>query len=179
MADKKKKKGLFGEFKEFIMRGNVLDMAVGIIIGGAFTAIVNSLVDDIINPLIALIGGDAVKNIDQLSVTMAHGVELHYGNFIGAIINFLLVALVLFAIIKGINTAREKMEKVKEDVAGDSSEGDSTEEAAAPAPTEAELLAQIRDLLAEEAKKAPAEAADSTATTTDGSVSAPAEAPQA
>lgn len=179
MADKKKKKGFFGEFKEFIMRGNVLDMAVGIIIGGAFTAIVNSLVDDIINPLIALIGGDTVKNIDQLSVTMAHGVELHYGNFIGAIINFLLVALVLFAIIKGINTARKKMEKVKEDVVGDSSEGDSTEEAAAPAPTEAELLAQIRDLLAEEAKKAPTGAADSTATTTDGSVSAPAEAPQA
>lgn len=172
MAEKKKKKGFWGEFKEFIMRGNVLDMAVGIIIGGAFTAIVNSLVDDIINPLIALIGGDAVKNIDQLSVTMAHGVELHYGNFIGAIINFLLVALVLFAIIKGINTAREKMEKVKEDVAGDTPAEEAAEEAA-PAPTEAELLAQIRDLLAEEAKKAPAAAAEET------EAAATAEAPQA
>lgn len=158
----KKKKGFWGEFKEFIMRGNVLDMAVGIIIGGAFTAIVNSLVDDIINPLIALIGGDTVKNIDQLSVTMAHGVELHYGNFIGAIINFLLVALVLFAIIKGINTAREKMEKVKVDIAGESGE-EATSEEAAPAPTEAELLTQIRDLLAKEAQKAavPSEASAS------------------
>ncbi len=153
MAKKKKGKGFWGEFKEFIMRGNVLDMAVGIIIGGAFTAIVNSLVDDIINPLIALIGGDAVKNIDQLSVTMAHGVELHYGNFIGAIINFLLVALVLFAIIKAINTAREKMEKVtgKEDKA--------EEEAPAPAPTEAELLTEIRDLLKADSGKADAVAA--------------------
>lgn len=177
MAEKKKKKGFWGEFKEFIMRGNVLDMAVGIIIGGAFTAIVNSLVDDIINPLIALIGGDAVKNIDQLSVTMAHGVELHYGNFIGAIINFLLVALVLFAIIKGINTAREKMEKVKEDVAGDTPAEEAAEEAA-PAPTEAELLAQIRDLLAEEAKKAPAAAAGASSTA-DTAASAPTEAPQA
>lgn len=158
MAKQKKKKGFWGEFREFIMRGNVLDMAVGIIIGGAFTAIVNSLVDDIINPLIALIGGDAVKNIDQLSVTMAHGVELHYGNFIGAIINFLLVALVLFAIIKAINTAREKMEKVKEDVVG-KEDSAAEEEAAAPAPTEAELLAEIRDLLKADSTKADAVAA--------------------
>lgn len=158
MAKPKKKKGFWGEFREFIMRGNVLDMAVGIIIGGAFTAIVNSLVDDIINPLIALIGGDAVKNIDQLSVTMAHGVELHYGNFIGAIINFLLVALVLFAIIKAINTAREKMEKVKEDVVG-KEDSAAEEEAAAPAPTEAELLAEIRDLLKADSTKADAVAA--------------------
>lgn len=171
MADKKKK-GFVGEFKEFIMRGNVVDMAVGIIIGGAFTAIVNSLVDDIINPLIALIGGDAVKNIDQLSVTMAHGVELHYGNFIGAIINFLLVALVLFAIVKGINSVRSKADKLKDEAEAEAA----AEEEAAPAPTEAELLTQIRDLLAKETDAPAAEAVEVAA---DAAADAPEAAPQA
>lgn len=96
------------EFKKFITRGNVLDMAVGIIIGGAFTAIVTSLVDDIISPIIGLIGG---ANFDTLSVTFG-GVTLAYGKFITAIINFLLVALVLFCIIKIVNTAADKAKKL-------------------------------------------------------------------
>ena len=143
-----KKKGLIAEFKEFIMRGNVLDMAVGIIIGGAFTAIVNSLVEDIINPLIALIGGDAVSDINDLAVTFSNGVQLHYGNFIGAIINFLLVAFVLFCIIRAINKARAKAEARK--AAGE--EAAEEEETVLP-PSEADLLAEIRDLLKEKEGK--------------------------
>ena len=96
------------EFKKFITRGNVLDMAVGIIIGGAFTAIVTSLVDDIISPIIGLIGG---ANFDTLSATFG-GVTLTYGKFITAVINFLLVALVLFCIIKVVNTAADKAKKL-------------------------------------------------------------------
>ena len=101
-------KGFFKEFKEFISRGSVMDMAVGIIIGGAFTAIVTSLVDDIISPLLGLIGG---QNFDTLSVTI-NGSTLFYGKFITAIINFLLVALVLFLIVKAINSAKKAGEKL-------------------------------------------------------------------
>ncbi|MBR2696742.1 MAG: large conductance mechanosensitive channel protein MscL [Parasporobacterium sp.] len=92
------------EFKEFINRGNVMDMAVGIIIGGAFTAIVNSLVDDIINPLI----GSIFKMDFTSLVANVNGAEVKYGAFIMAIINFILIAIVLFIIIKSIN----KMSKI-------------------------------------------------------------------
>lgn len=92
-------KSFMKEFKEFINRGNVMDMAVGIIIGGAFTAIVNSLVDDIINPLIG-----SIFNMDFTSLVVnINGAELKYGAFIMAIINFLIIAIVLFCIIKAIN----------------------------------------------------------------------------
>ncbi len=101
-------KGFFKEFKEFISRGSVMDMAVGIIIGGAFTAIVTSLVDDIISPLLGLIGG---QNFDALSVNIG-GVTLYYGKFITAVINFLLIALVLFLIIKAINSAKKAGDKL-------------------------------------------------------------------
>lgn len=93
------------EFKEFISRGNVMDMAVGIIIGGAFTSIVSSLVNDIINPLLGLFGG---MNFDQLHVKLLGEVTLNYGKFITAVINFLIMALVIFLIIKVINTAASK-----------------------------------------------------------------------
>ena len=102
-------KKFFAEFKKFISRGNVMDMAVGIIVGGAFTAIVKSLVDDIISPLLGLLGG---ANFDALAVNLAGDVTLNYGKFITAIINFLLIALVLFIIIKVINTAAEKAAKL-------------------------------------------------------------------
>ena len=92
-------KKFFGEFKEFVMRGNVLDLAVGVIIGAAFGAIVTSLCDDIISPLLGSIGG---MNFDQLSVDI-NGATLMYGKFITAIINFLIMALVIFLIVKGIN----------------------------------------------------------------------------
>ncbi len=92
-------KTFFGEFKKFAMRGNVMDMAVGIIIGAAFTAIVTSLVDDLISPLLGLL----VKvNFSDLSISV-FGTTFAYGNFIMAVINFLLIAFVLFLIIRAMN----------------------------------------------------------------------------
>lgn len=94
------------EFKEFISKGNVLDMAVGVIIGGAFTAIVNSLVNDIFMPLLGLLTGG--MNFAGLSLRLGgnDGDALQYGAFIAAVINFLLIALVLFLVIKAINRLR-------------------------------------------------------------------------
>ncbi|HIZ17885.1 MAG TPA: large conductance mechanosensitive channel protein MscL [Candidatus Olsenella stercoravium] len=92
------------EFKEFIARGNVMDMAVGIIVGGAFTGIVNSLVNDIITPVIQLVtGGNALAP----SLVVA---GINFGGFIGQVINFLIIALVVFLMIKGINAMRDKVE---------------------------------------------------------------------
>lgn len=106
-------KAFMKEFKEFIARGNVMDMAVGIIIGGAFTAIVTSLVNDIIMPIISLITGGF--DFKSLSVTLGSGdgaATLNYGAFITAIINFLLIALVIFIMIKSINKlSRKKKEE--------------------------------------------------------------------
>lgn len=97
---------LFQEFKEFISRGNVLDMAVGVIIGGAFTAIVNSLVNDIFMPLLGLLTGG--MNFASLALRLGEKEDdlLRYGSFIAAVINFLLIALVLFLVIKAINKLR-------------------------------------------------------------------------
>lgn len=94
-------KNFLNEFKAFAMRGNVLDMAVGIIVGAAFTAIVTSLVDDILSPIIGFL---VRVNFSDLAVTIA-GVELKYGSFIMAIINFIIVAFALFVLIKAMNTA--------------------------------------------------------------------------
>ena len=97
------------EFKEFISRGNVMDMAVGVIIGGAFTAIVNSLVSDLLNPLLGLITGGV--DFTSLAVVIGKGENpavFAYGSFISAVINFLLVAFVLFMIIKSINKLHVK-----------------------------------------------------------------------
>ena len=85
------------EFKEFISRGNVMDMAVGIIIGGAFTGIVNSLVNDIINPLIGMIGG---TDLTGYVLVLKDEATLNYGSFLTAIINFLIMAVVVFILIK-------------------------------------------------------------------------------
>ena len=106
MAEKEIKgiKKFFEEFKAFAMRGNVLDMAVGVVIGGAFTAIVNSLVNDIINPAIGLF-----FNADFSDVGIHVGdVMIGIGSFINAIINFLIVAFVLFVVIKTINSLHKK-----------------------------------------------------------------------
>lgn len=94
------------EFREFINRGNVMDMAVGIIIGGAFTSIVSSLVEDIINPILGLFGG---MNFDQLKWNIVGEVTLNYGKFISAILNFLIMALVIFVIVKVMNSATAKL----------------------------------------------------------------------
>ena len=87
------------EFKEFVMRGNVMDLAVGVIIGGAFGAIVTSLTDDIISPILGIFGG---MDFSDLAVNV-NGANIAYGKFITAIINFLIMALIIFLIVKGVN----------------------------------------------------------------------------
>ena len=133
------------EFKAFIARGNVMDMAIGVIIGGAFGAITTSLVNNIITPLLAYIFNS--PNPDALNITLRAATEdqealvLGLGTFIGAILNFLIIALVLFSVIKAINKAHELAEKVKKQ---------EEEEAAAeedPKPTTEELLTAILDEL--------------------------------
>ena len=107
-------KGFFDEFKKFIMRGNVLDMAVGVIIGGAFTAIVTSLNTDILTPLLGLLGG---TDFSYLTLTLGSGEEapvLAYGSFITAIINFLVTAFAIFCLVKLINTLSDRLSKKEE-----------------------------------------------------------------
>jgi len=98
------------EFKKFICRGNVMDMAVGVIIGGAFTAIVTSLVNDVINPLLGIFGG---MNFDQL-VWNVNGAAIAYGKFITAVINFLIMALIIFVIVRTMNKMSDKFGKKEE-----------------------------------------------------------------
>ncbi len=100
------------EFKEFINRGNVMDMAVGIIIGGAFTSIVSSLVEDIINPFLGLFGG---MNFDKLHLNLMGEVTLNYGKFITAIMNFLIMALIVFLIMRTMNRLGEKLKHKEEE----------------------------------------------------------------
>ena len=106
-------KKFFGEFKEFIMRGNVMDLAVGVIIGGAFSAIVTSLTDDIISPVLGLFGGIDFSNM----VAKIGEVEIRYGAFITAIINFLIMALIIFLLVKGINKLMSVGKKKEEEPA--------------------------------------------------------------
>lgn len=105
-------KNFVEEFKKFIARGNVMDMAVGVIIGGAFTAIVNSLVNDVMMPVLSLITGGL--DFSKLCIVLGEGegaATLNYGAFIAAIINFLLIALVIFMLIKTINKFAKKKEE--------------------------------------------------------------------
>ena len=137
-------KKFFEEFKTFISKGNVLDMAVGVIVGGAFGAITSSLVANVITPLLAWLFG--TPNTDALNITLRAATEteealvLGLGTFVGAIINFLVIALVLFSVIKAFNKARELAEK-----AAKKQEEEAKEEAPAedPKPTTEELLASI------------------------------------
>ena len=104
-----KKKGFIAEFKEFALRGSVMDLAVGVIIGAAFQAIVNSLVEDILSPILGLV---LQGNFGDLSIVLFDGkLVLRYGSFIMAIINFVLMALVIFLIVKGINSIRNRGKK--------------------------------------------------------------------
>jgi len=116
---------MLSEFKDFIAKGNVMDMAVGIIIGAAFTAIVGSLVADMINPLIGLFMGGI--DFSGLSASVGEA-TFTYGNFIMAIINFLIIAFVVFMLVKAVNKAKGPEEAAPEEPAG---------------PTQEELLAQI------------------------------------
>lgn len=128
------------EFKDFIARGNVMDLAVGIIIGAAFTAIVSSMVEDLINPIIGLIiGGVDFSDFVLRFGEGDHVATIRYGAFITAVINFLIIAWVVFLLVKGVNKLRN-MAVPKEVV-----------EAPPAGPTQEELLVQIRDLLAKKA----------------------------
>ncbi len=108
------KKGFFAEFKEFVSRGNVVDMAVGIIVGGLFTAIVNSFVKDILNPILGLLVGGtdfgSLKIVLKAATETTEELAIRYGNLIQNIIQFLLTALVLFCLIRAINRMKEKAE---------------------------------------------------------------------
>ena len=106
-----KEKGFISEFKKFIMRGNVMDMAVGVIVGGAFTAIVTSLNQDILTPILGIFGGIDFSNLKVKLGTGESAPILCYGNFITAVINFLITALVIFCIVKLINKINDKFSK--------------------------------------------------------------------
>ena len=125
------------EFRDFIAKGNVMDMAVGIIIGAAFTAIVTSLVDDLINPIISLFTGGL--DFSGLKVALGEGPDaasFNYGSFINAVINFLIIAFVVFLLVRYVNKIKDAAIK-KEEAAP-----------AAPAgPSEIDLLTEIRDAL--------------------------------
>ena len=135
------------EFQEFIAKGNVMDLAVGVIIGGAFGLIVNSLVGDIIMPIVgAIFGGFDFSNYfiplsssvtaQSLAAAKEQGAVFAYGNFLTVVINFLILAWIIFLMVKAVNNMRKRMEKEKP--------------AAPPAPPAADvvLLTEIRDLLA-------------------------------
>jgi large conductance mechanosensitive channel len=128
--------GFISEFKEFAMKGNVLDMAVGVIIGGAFGKIVSSLVDDVLMPLIGMVTGNV--DFTNLAFQIGEGegaAVLKYGNFIQNTVDFLIVAFCIFLMLKGINKLNRKKEEAP------------AEPAAPAGPTQEELLAEIRDLL--------------------------------
>ena len=109
-----KKSGFIQEFKKFILRGNVMDMAVGVIVGGAFTAIVTSLNQDILTPVLAIFGGTDFSNLYVKLGSGDTAPVLMYGNFITAVINFLIMALVIFVLIRTINRAAAKLAPKKE-----------------------------------------------------------------
>jgi large conductance mechanosensitive channel len=118
------------EFKEFAMKGNVVDLAVGVIIGGAFGAIVSSLVGDVIMPVIGVLTGGI--NFSNLSINVGDAV-VAYGKFIQAVFTFIIIAFVLFMLIKGMNAAKKKEEAAPS--------------APAAPPADIQLLSEIRDLL--------------------------------
>lgn len=151
------------EFKKFVARGSVVDLAVGVIIGAAFSSITKSLVDDILSPVISLVTGgvdfskkgiilrDSDKYANAVEAAAANVPVMLYGNFINACINFLLVALVLFAVVKAINRVKDARQKEEMDPASP-----------AEPPPNVKLLTEIRDLLASQARSAePPESTES------------------
>ena len=147
-----KKKGFFGEFKEFIMRGNVLDMAIGVIIATAFGAITTALINNILMPVIGMLFGGI--DLSKLDITLKaaemngdevvkEAVVLGLGTFLTAVINFILIAFVVFLIVKTMNKINERKKKEEE----------AQEEAPAEPSAEEVLLTEIRDLLKEQKPK--------------------------
>ena len=129
-------KGFFKEFKDFISQGDVMSMAVGIIIGGAFTTIVASLTEDVIGPILGILMGGV--DFSTWGVTVGSATIL-FGNFIQAIINFLITALVLFFIMKGFNSFKDKAAKL--------AKKKKEEEPEPEVPEDIKLLTEIRDAL--------------------------------
>ena len=128
-------KKFFGEFRQFIARGNVMDMAVGVIIGGAFNGIITSLIDCIINPILGMFAGDGTALAASLFFRLPGGGELLLGSFLTSVHNFLVMAFVVFCLVKGLNKLHRKKEEAPP---------------APPQPSgEEKLLAEIRDLLKE------------------------------
>lgn len=135
------------EFQEFIAKGNVMDLAVGVIIGGAFGLIVTSLVNDIIMPVVGVIFGgfdfsnyflplSSTVTATSLAQAREQGAVFAYGNFITVVINFLILAFIIFLMVKAVNNMRRRLEREKEAAP------------AAPPPADVKLLTEIRDLLA-------------------------------
>ena len=195
-------KKIWGEFKKFIMRGNVLDLAVGVVVGSAFTAIVTSLTNDIIMPLINWAVGDGDVSslctvldavyLEDGTLDLANSLVINWGALIQAVLNFILIAIVIFAIVKTINTIREagsklnkqakrereilkRAKKIKKEqgIAMDDARKQAeaqlaAEEAPAPAapakPTVEELLTEIRNLLAANAESGKVSSPDGSET---------------
>lgn len=136
MSAKEKTKGFLGEFRKFIARGNVMDLAVGVIIGASFKSIVDSLVNDIINPVLGIFAGDSEAMAASLSIQLPGGGAIMLGSFINAVVSFLIMAFVIFCMVKAMNAFRRKKEEAP---------------APPPAPSAEEvLLTEIRDLLREQ-----------------------------
>jgi large conductance mechanosensitive channel len=132
-------RSFFNAFKKFIMRGNVVDLAVGIVIGAAFSTIVDSLVKDLFMPVVGMLTGGF--DVSSQSVTLYKDAELRWGNFVQKLINFIIIGFCLFLVVKGMNRLKEK---------------GWMEPAPAPEPTSSEkLLAEIRDLLKQRAGDGP------------------------
>jgi large conductance mechanosensitive channel len=137
------------EFQEFIAKGNVMDLAVGIIIGGAFGLIVSSLVADIVMPIVGMAGSADFSNYfyplsDAVTATSLEeakkqGPVFAYGNFVTVVINFLILAFIIFLMVKAVNNMRKRLER------------DKAAAPAAPPPADVQLLTEIRDLLAKRA----------------------------
>ena len=135
MSIKEKSGGLVAEFRKFVARGNVMDLAVGVIIGGAFQGIVNSLVEDIINPILGIFAGDS-EALAAMAVQLPGGGALMLGSFLNAVINFFLMAVVIFLIVKVLNSFHRKKQE---------------QPAPPPSPSqEVLLLTEIRDLMKEQ-----------------------------
>ena len=136
MSAKEKTKGFMAEFRKFIARGNVMDLAVGVIIGGAFKSIVDSLTNDILMPFIGIFIGEST--FASLSFQLG-GATIAFGSFVQAVVNFLIMAFVIFCLVKGINRFHRKKEEAAE-----------TAPAEPVLTTQEQLLTEIRDLLKEQ-----------------------------
>ena len=149
---KQKEPKMLKEFKEFINRGSVMDLAVGIIIGSAFTAIVTSLVNDVVMPVVSMIiGGFDFSSLKLTIPAYAEGVEpatINYGNFLQAIVNFLIIGFVIFLMVRTLNKMRERAERLTK-----KAEEKKEEEATQIEEDQTALLKEIRDILKKQNKK--------------------------